>query len=648
MAPGNPLRPETPSSFLLTILSVLLVVVAFASDAQGARTSDGLVAYYPFSEGVGTKAFDQAHAPPYTDLTLQGSVAWVGTTNGVVFTGGKVGTLAAATPLIDLLQASSEGTFELWISGAPLNQVGPARMMAFGTGPSDVDHDYLLGQQNGNVATRLRHTGKTGFDPRITTTDDPLGTGLFHIVHVFDGVNEFLYINGAQHPTTVSVAGSLTNWSDLDYFSLGNNSTNEREWVGTMRMAAIYDKALSPAEVLVNFSAGPDVAIGPGAPSVDAGPDAVNPSAPGRALLTAHLDGVVDNPAGGLLTIQWSLISGPTPVVFADDSVAQTTASLPSAGVYVFELSATNDVRESTDEVTITVPTATTGVAALNVFPLDQATGVSTNPTLEAACLGVAPEMGQVIIGTDSSFSSLVYDSGLSPRDVCSFVAFANLNDLTEYDWAARQKDGFGLWSDWSSPTRFTTGRADTTTTLSYQYGVDGYFGSQDADIRGDAINVPNVILEWNQGGQDVLRTGRRPPGSPEDEIFRSLLHFDVTGVDPNQVINAHLELTGWMHGANPVFHHGANSFYELLVDWNEARVWRSRPPKLGKSAGPTPSFQSPGPSPARRAWEPIAVPIPSFGLDSPMKWAPSTTSRVPPSSSWFATGPPSPRTTSA
>ena len=60
------------------------------------------------------------------DLTVSGSAAWDTAANGVLMSGGKIGTEGAAQKLIDALKASNQSTFEIWIAPANLiNNGGP-------------------------------------------------------------------------------------------------------------------------------------------------------------------------------------------------------------------------------------------------------------------------------------------------------------------------------------------------------------------------------------------------------------------------------------------------------------------------------------------------------------------------------------------
>ncbi|PYQ01663.1 MAG: hypothetical protein DMF82_18615, partial [Acidobacteria bacterium] len=89
-------------------------------------------------------------------------------------------------------------------------------------------------------------------------------------------------------------------------------------------------------------------------PVVGAGPDQTLASSFDTATLTgsASDDGL---PFGGVLTVSWSMVSGPGAVSFADPGSAVTTASFDRAGVYVLRLTATDTQLFSTSDVTVTV-----------------------------------------------------------------------------------------------------------------------------------------------------------------------------------------------------------------------------------------------------------------------------------------------------
>ncbi len=92
------------------------------------------------------------------------------------------------------------------------------------------------------------------------------------------------------------------------------------------------------------------------APTVDAGPDR------GIALgASAELQGsVVDDgqPAGGVLRVAWSVMSGPGAVTFADAASAATQASFAAAGTYLLRLTASDGALSSFDDAQVVVQAA--------------------------------------------------------------------------------------------------------------------------------------------------------------------------------------------------------------------------------------------------------------------------------------------------
>jgi hypothetical protein len=208
-----------------------------------------------------------------------------------------------------------------------------------------------------------------------------------------------------------------------------------------------------------------------------------------------------------------------------------------------------------------------------NRFPQNGELNISSNPTLDLSCTSALLVDAQYQVSTQSNFSTVVYDSGAIADDICSHRAEANLNDLTAYFWRGRQRLENGTWSAWSTPTGFTVADMTGIAENLFQDGQLAYTGTRDADIRGSGSNPQNVIRNWNQGAQDVIRTGRRPSGSSTDEIYRLLLEFDLSALaSSSAVINAWIELTGWRH--DDAAHNQevsiVNSAYRLLKPWGE------------------------------------------------------------------------------
>jgi hypothetical protein len=79
---------------------------------------------------------------------------------------------------------------------------------------------------------------------------------LTHIVYTRSASGEaVVYINGTKKAEAM-VSGDFTNWVGDFRLALGNELTRDRPWVGELHRVAIYDCALTPAEVATGFKEG--------------------------------------------------------------------------------------------------------------------------------------------------------------------------------------------------------------------------------------------------------------------------------------------------------------------------------------------------------------------------------------------------------
>lgn len=100
-----------------------------------------------------------------------------------------------------------------------------------------------------------------------------------------------------------------------------------------------------------------------------------------------------------------------------------------------------------------------------NTTPAANAAGVSTTITLSASAYyslyGIAQSAAQFQVSTVADFSSTVRDTTLGA--VTSWAVSPALSSSTQYYWRVRYKDAENTWSDWSTPTLFSTGVAVIT-----------------------------------------------------------------------------------------------------------------------------------------------------------------------------------------
>jgi glucose/arabinose dehydrogenase/PKD repeat protein len=245
--PPNPVASNAQAQFTFTPASP--------------RVTAGLVVLYGFEEGAGTLIHDVSGIGAPLDLGISdpARIQWVGGgTNGVRFVsgGGSIRSPGAAGKIHTALTASDRLTLEAWVTPLNLTQNDPARIVTISEGTASSDVNLHLGQEFGSASYRLR------------TTDNPFNTMQFadvftssinacHVVATYDGSAQLLYVDGLQHPTDQSVSGSLANWNVAYPLVLGNEATLDRSWLGTVHLVALYDRALSLAEIQQNHAAGP-------------------------------------------------------------------------------------------------------------------------------------------------------------------------------------------------------------------------------------------------------------------------------------------------------------------------------------------------------------------------------------------------------
>jgi hypothetical protein len=250
------------------------VSVSNPIDGDGERITQGLVALYDFGEGDGSTVADVSGVGSPLNLEIEDaeSAAWsdgsltLSSSNRIVSAG-------AATKLHDALTGSNEVTLEAWITPANAAQGGPARIASISDGLFDRNLTLGQGEPTGGSAARyevrLRTTAtSTNGQPSVASPVNSATSNLQHVLYTrnSDGAAR-LYIDGVE-VSSEQIGGVLSNWNDSYRLALGNEIGADRPWLGTYHLVAVYDRALSAAEVEVNYEAGPDAESGEVEPPV--------------------------------------------------------------------------------------------------------------------------------------------------------------------------------------------------------------------------------------------------------------------------------------------------------------------------------------------------------------------------------------------
>jgi len=220
------------------------------------RVTGGLIAFYQFRERNGTTVKDTSGVGKPLDLTLaKGSDARWSETGGLILGGGKsaLWTAGPATKIINRLKATNRFTIEALITNDNDVQTGPARIVTISANPSV--RNFTLGQNAHQFALRVRtnQTDAQGTPELSTGTKTALPMRQYVTVTFGDGVVQ-LYINSHLH-ISAKRPGNLSNWDPSYRLIIGNEGTLNRPWKGRVELVAIYDRALTPAEVKQNVEA---------------------------------------------------------------------------------------------------------------------------------------------------------------------------------------------------------------------------------------------------------------------------------------------------------------------------------------------------------------------------------------------------------
>jgi Concanavalin A-like lectin/glucanases superfamily len=255
-ANGIPATVVDPSLTISAALGLYDGTVA----SGGNRFEGGIIAKYQFKEGTGATAFDTSGVEPALNLTMSGDVNWVGGW-GLQFgpNGGRAqGTVATSRKLYDQTRSAGEYSIELW--AAPANVVQEDAFLASYSGGAGA-RNFTLSQRayQYEALGRSSVTSADGAPSLLTRdADRDAQASLQHVVLTYSPTTgRKLYVNGNfTGDIDARTGGTLANWDDTFAFLLGNETSGNRKWQGTLRFAAVYRQALTLAQVQQNFAAG--------------------------------------------------------------------------------------------------------------------------------------------------------------------------------------------------------------------------------------------------------------------------------------------------------------------------------------------------------------------------------------------------------
>ena len=252
LVPVLSLNPKWLTSSALNLEDGLLA-------SSGGRFDENLIARFEFKTGNGNTAYDTSGVEPALNLTLSGSVDWVGGW-GLNFTGGKAqATTLSSRKLHEKILATGEYSIEAWIAPANTTQEGPATILSYSAGINT--RNFALGQVLYSYDFRQRSAlSNSNGEPSLRTDpdDEDAQATLQHVVisyHPSSGRR--VYVNGRDTGDRETQAlASLADWDNTYALVLGNEVSGSRAWLGTIRFLAIHNRALSLSQIQTNYEAG--------------------------------------------------------------------------------------------------------------------------------------------------------------------------------------------------------------------------------------------------------------------------------------------------------------------------------------------------------------------------------------------------------
>ncbi|MEM9092497.1 MAG: PQQ-dependent sugar dehydrogenase, partial [Cyanobacteria bacterium P01_F01_bin.53] len=234
----------------------------YVPSGRAPRVDEGLQVLYTFDAGSGNKVFDVSGTGTPLNLTIQdpNNVTW-GNGTLTVDDPTLISSLVPAKKVSNAVQASNELTIEAWVQSADINQNGPARIVTLSQNGGN--RNFTLGQGDsqsltGDFSTVRLRTTNTDNNGLPAVLGQGFSTDLTHVVYTREADGDAHIYHDGVLIKSEKVGGNLSNWNTNYQLALANELNVDRAWLGAFDLVAIYDQALSAAEVLQNYNADAD------------------------------------------------------------------------------------------------------------------------------------------------------------------------------------------------------------------------------------------------------------------------------------------------------------------------------------------------------------------------------------------------------
>jgi mono/diheme cytochrome c family protein len=229
--------------------------------SQKGRVESNAIALYTFKEGKGTEVNDTSTGfSPELTLNLIGDVEWLSNWGVRINNGRLQGAVQPSSKLYHNITQTGEYSIEAWVVPADVNQgtaLEPARIVSY-SGSNSL-RNFTIGQAEDSYLF-FNRTSTTNADGRaaLATPQGALQASQQHVVATYDATEgRKLYIGGELVEVVDPVAaGNINQWDQTFALVLGNETSGEYPWRGTIRLLAIHNRALTLDQVFTNYEAG--------------------------------------------------------------------------------------------------------------------------------------------------------------------------------------------------------------------------------------------------------------------------------------------------------------------------------------------------------------------------------------------------------
>jgi len=226
------------------------------------RGTAGLLALYTFRETSGAVVHDVSGVNPALNLkiTPASAVRWVA--DGMEVHRPAVIVSGRALKLLNGFKASGAISIEAWVrpAQAVLQPLKPGRIVTlsktFELRNVTLQQGDFRREESTYYHARLRTVqSDLEGEPPFPTAQGSLTTEMTHVVFTRDPAGAVrIYLNGVEQASGTR-PGSFDNWEMNAVLSFANEPDNQRPWLGTFRLVALYARALSADEVRQHYGA---------------------------------------------------------------------------------------------------------------------------------------------------------------------------------------------------------------------------------------------------------------------------------------------------------------------------------------------------------------------------------------------------------